>query len=238
MPLIPVEVSIVGCLALTLLTFHFLWVRRYPKPAIFWHAVDYDWLAIALVAVVPQVLEIRRQAAGFDEESAKIDAYFSLDRVRVRLDSYDCAVPGANRSYCAWAEGVRLAFADELPDDPRNFGGIARSSPPAVRDNSAAAAIASVRTAHADYQRDVNRWRNSFWQGQPTELTLLLQVASPFLLVFAVALRVTKVTAQIARERESSRPSTSAQPISRQGSSGKRGQRARDGAPRRAERKR
>jgi hypothetical protein len=198
-----VEFSVLATFVVFLLIFHYFWVFRYPQSTLFWHTVDYVWLAIAMVAVVPQVIEIRRYEAGLDEGSAEIDASFALLTLRWHARSDEpCGslrVPD-HRAVCVWKETVGERFAEDLPDSPSNFSGLALRPPPAVTDSIAQAEIELIHAAHREYIGLIRAWRQSYLRAQPTELSLFLLVISPFLLVFAVALRATKVSAQICRD--------------------------------------
>jgi hypothetical protein len=209
----PIELMLLSIFVLCLLSFHLLWVVYLPKPAVFWHGVDYVWLCIALVAVIPQMLEIRHVLAGYDEQNSGGDAILSHHNLQqLSGPILPCRqFPGADaRAVCEWKEAVYERFGGDLPETPANLGGGELPRPPAVSDSGARAEIALVASAHRRYAADVERWREAYERVQPSSLSTFMMVASPFLLVFAVALRITKVSAQIRAERARTAPAAPA----------------------------
>lgn len=195
---VPTEALVIFVFIFTLALLHLVWVFWRPQSPMFWHAVDYVWLSVALIAVVPQLLEIRRVMAGYDQTISGVDAYFSLHRLRVAAIQPCARGTDADQlAVCRWKGAVRERFTDDLPESPRNFGGRALPPAPPVRDTAALAEVRRITEAHQEYMLEVGKWRAAFWRAQPSDLSRIVLVLSPFLLVTAVALRATKVSAQI-----------------------------------------
>lgn len=194
---------------------HYMLLLRWPQSVRFWHASDYAWLAIALLAVFPAVAEIDRLRASADLISAQAQARIALSTLRLYTDPTSACgefmrsdysppnfdeVVASQDEVCRWAEAVRSKLPSPAEE---HLPQLALPKPPTVPAPVAAEQVQRIVDAHRSYSEHRDTWNVA--QGRlfrrDWEITFLL--LSPFLLAGAVALRMTRVTAHVlGRTRE------------------------------------
>lgn len=190
--------------AMFCVVFHFTLVVLYPLDSIAWKRVDYVWLPFALVGALGAIAANRTAVAQNQLELATSRATFAFEQVKTFLGSTQdlplCQRSSDQTAQCAWFIAVRKGLDGT---DAKKFEAI---------DLVKLAGPAPAATYGWPYQTLENhvRWFNenaadvhdleSLRKRGPLED--LLQFLGPFLLVVALALRLTRVTGEISIERK------------------------------------
>jgi hypothetical protein len=195
-----------------IITLHYFFVYRHPKPTRWWHQSDYVWLTVALLGILPPIAEIGRLRSSADAIDARADASGALSTLRMFTEpestcrtftrtehsppDFDRLV-ASHQSLCEWARLVRIRLPSELPEEPRSFKVSALPPLPSLHGETIAKQANEIAAQHEAYVELLDRWRDADARTERADWELNLLLVSPFLLAGAVALRLTRVTAQI-----------------------------------------
>ena len=213
----PSLLAVGAAFAVALAALHIVLVRLYPQNAAFWRASDYVWLSVACLGLVAAVgaarVELRTLQAPAEARFLETDyrvlvASISPSPIFCRPFKRSPSSPpdfdqvqAEYELYCAWAQAVSESLPPFDPGDPAS---VYESGLPAAPDLSE-----PVLLEQLSYFREVlaryNLHRESFQQllreQQPTQLETLLLLTYPYLLPLALALRITKVSGELALAR-------------------------------------
>ncbi len=209
---------ILGVLAIALLIFHLLFVWFQTMPSLFWKKIDYTWLSMALLGLLGTVAtnQIILSERYADLTVTRIESQFRwvLDRARAGT-SLACrtfiasefspppeVMEKTQREYdeqCVWFRRVldRLEQIDSTEGQLVNVELLA-GTPPSGGD---ADVYRRFVNAVDDYNILVKRERELRDNVDSSELVDAIQLLSPILLAVAIALRLTKVSGEIALEK-------------------------------------
>jgi hypothetical protein len=197
--------------------FHLLFIWVFPFSRRDWKRVDYIWLGFATLGVVGVVGEGRRLQAGWTQEDAAFRAKYAFERLREDAKSdtaYFCMeqwrpLPGEPADdpvrhefplTCEWFRKIAARLPDSLGVEPPEVLISAVPPIPAVADETAKQDIRDALRILGDYEADQKRFRIAVNAGRESDLEITFKLVGGFLLVFALALRVTKVTGELRAE--------------------------------------
>jgi hypothetical protein len=197
--------------------FHILFVWQFPFTRHDWKRVDYIWLAFAGVGLVGATSETRRLQAGWTQESVRFQAGVKLALLREEVQSdtsYFCReqwkpAPGdsiidpVRRDFprtCTWFRALGAALPDSLGVDLPEELGKGVPAPPPVQAVTAVQDIHDATTLLEGYKQDQHGYQQSAKDREDGPLEIAFKLAGGFLLVFALALRITKVTGELRSE--------------------------------------
>jgi hypothetical protein len=201
---------------------HVFFVWLWPQSSRFWKGIDYLWLALALLAVVGVAGEVRRFAAENQIYQAREATAEALRRLAYRTsgDSWECnrsltgsrlemrwMTPGWKDEHdsqvdavCGWMNDVKNilhAYVDtgrfpilELPTFPQ----VSPREPGAYTES---ALLADVRGYVGRYTENQRHWLLLQEQAKRSRPEILLLAFGPVLAASGLALRFTKVTAEL-----------------------------------------
>lgn len=205
---------ICGAFFAALLVFHAVFIYRWPRGSAWWKTVDYVWLSMALVGLLGSVGAGRELVARNNLDIAHQRLKFSYESIGRRLKD------GASEVLCR--PFVRSEYSpppDEFERDQRTnaeqcayFNKALKLLPPeapATDDLNVDAMFGpfpigqhsepyvALKEEVSDYNGLLAQVRDLERQGKPTELESFVKLIGPLLLAVALALRMTKVTADI-----------------------------------------
>jgi len=210
-----------------LIVFHatlVLWLRL---GALAWKIVDYIWLGFAALGLIGAVGQVRIASAssqlGLYEERAV--AGFNLVKDLTKLYA---ATPGAicrtfdrsefspppeqfdrtQREYeiaCVWAKRTNEFLATVKPMPPNRLD-VAKLPPrPQITNGALLDMFRGLDSQLGYWNRDIDLYQRLADKTRTTGLEASVVFLSPFILALALALRITKVTGEIALERQTRR---------------------------------
>jgi hypothetical protein len=200
--------------AVLLALFHILFICAFPFTARDWKAVDYIWLAFGGLGIIGVSGESRRMKADWEQTYAHVQATNVFEQLKNSVESdttyfckeqwrpsvSDTVILPVMRDFpraCVWfrqlAEVLPESLGAKLPD--RLDNGV--PAPPAIDDAIVRPDIEYTKVLLNDYRHERGRYLNAVAAREETSLEIILKLGSGLLLVFALALRITKVTGEI-----------------------------------------
>lgn len=201
-----------------LVTFRVLFLHVAPLTSIGWKRVDYIWLSMALLGllgavgagrevVAKNVLNLEKfrleSTRRYAEGRADFGTSIAVCRQFVRsefsppVELFD-ALQREFDSQCAWFKKASKALMEKAREEP------------APIDFSATFGVAPAggdRQIYESFQNSINGYNAAVkdvqtlqQQAKPTELELMVRLLGPLLVALALALRITKVSAEIRSE--------------------------------------
>jgi hypothetical protein len=211
---------ILGVFVCALVGFHWVFLKLYPMPSIFWKRVDYFWLSMAILGLLSAVGGSREIIAKTLLEYANARAYSSFSNLKRRAEFGSSSVycrefirgPGSppveefNRrqsesiATCEWFKAVvfKLDALDPKQRTPldqvKDFGQFPLAEDKWPYDSFAE----GLRSYHESLSEVSNLTEASASSGFEQVIKLL----GPLLLAVALALRITKVSAEVIIEKQ------------------------------------
>jgi len=202
---------VVGMFVFLLILFHLLFIVIHPLSARQWKIVDYSWLMLAFISVLGLVGEARQYRAEIELRSDQRAMEQSLSDVRgwyISYQGYICDQaqslkkmpmdPGQYPALCNWLEGRindmnLLLQTDEmapeitpsLADGLKEFTDLIPQKERAILKNR-------IRR----YQDRRQTFLTNLAERDQTYIQRILLILAPLMLAMAIAIRITKVTAE------------------------------------------
>lgn len=208
--------------AFLLIAFHLIcvWPRNLSKKS--WKKVDYIWLAFATVGLLGASSVVRnyivRQELSYSEERIELlyKTFRSVLELNARDNGYVCRVfvktkfspsepefSEINNEFqraCDWLKKKNASFDSKVPN--------AASEPsawvtidPAVENVSLQEVMNGLSDQYSYYNDAVKTHRQLLSEMKPTEIEIWFSLIGPWLLAFALALRIAKVSGELRYER-------------------------------------
>lgn len=204
-----------------LLFFHVWLVYWKPIGDIGWKRVDYFWLGVAVIGLIGQSAQVRQHwyAPAYDISHYRVDAAlmalkqradFSIGpaicRTFVRTEYSPKNFDQNQAEYnFACAEFTRLVKEVQSAEGSRDVGFLELLDTSQTRkkltDSILIETLANLETAHRGFVDALTERSDAKYKTQTTANEFVLIVFSPFLLMFALALRIAKVTGEIRLKR-------------------------------------
>lgn len=220
-----------GIFGVFLLVFHVRLVFWKPIGEIGWKYVDYLWLGFAAIGLVGQAAQVRQQwymsaheMANYRVEGAlmslKQRAEFSVGpaicRTFVRTENSPKTFYQSQAEYnLACSEFTRITKEVLSAGDNRDVGFLDILDTSKTRTNLTDPIIletlSNLEGAHRTFIDALKERSNARYKTKPTTGEFVLIVFSPFLFMFALALRIAKVSGEIRLKRRPINPSGAAQ---------------------------
>jgi hypothetical protein len=203
-------------LIIAIIIFHIIFLVFFKLSKIGWKYVDYIWLSTAILGIFASSIEVRRQVASSQFETAKYLDHFKYGNLRERLQflcssavcrqfkksEYSPAnIDQIQIEYnlvCEHARRLLQIIPIEAPDslDTTLFVKRPVVTDPILKDQylSLENAITEYNNAHKIFSKI-----KKFTQKSDIEYTLGL--LGPFILAIALALRITKVSGELQLEK-------------------------------------
>lgn len=203
--------------AVFLAVFHGWLVYLKPIGQVGWKRVDYIWLGVAAIGLVGQSAQVRQHWYSSTNEMYQYRVDGALSTLKMRADfSIGNAICGTSvkTEYSpknfdeiqseykfACSEFNRLTKDIRSLQGPRDVGFLELLDVSPVRSKLThpilIETLESLETAHRDFIDTLKEKSNVKYKTQATTNEFVLIAFSPFLLIFALALRITKVTGEI-----------------------------------------
>ncbi|OHC63254.1 MAG: hypothetical protein A2040_07590 [Rhodocyclales bacterium GWA2_65_19] len=210
-----------GLFAVFLLIFHGWLVYLRPIGDIGWKRVDYLWLGVAVIGLVGQSAQVRQHWYASSNEmsqfrvegalmSLRREADFSIGpaicRTFVRSDFSPPTFDQMQAEYnFACDEFTRLTKEVRSTEGSRDVGFLDLLDTSKTRnkltDSILMKTLENLEMAHHRFIDALKEKADAKQKTRPTTNEFVLIVFSPFLLMFALALRITKVTGEIRLKR-------------------------------------
>lgn len=208
-------------LILLLLLFHWWLVSKRPLGKVGWKRIDYIWLAIAALGVIGQAGNVRmklfsqvKETARARSQNALLDlkqqANFavgpSVCRTFIKTENTSPNSDEVQREYnVACSELTRLTADIRTAGIDRKVGFLVDLDPlnKKTTDKQLLATIQDLEKSHSRFTESITEVNNIEDKTHMTDTEFVLLFLSPYLLVMAIALRITKVTGEIRIEKES-----------------------------------
>ncbi|MGP2656526.1 hypothetical protein ACOJTA_05715 [Malaciobacter sp. WC5094] len=204
-----------------LVLFYFLFIKWFPLSKINWKRVDYIWLFLATIGIIALISEQRIQTAKY---WVKLDKNYTLTPLRTidevflgkSAQSYICSkgikskyspknfdeIERLSELHCEWFKKVRTFLDSKLKED--DLPNIKIEDLPIVT---------FYKAPHIDNVNEIKKFINNYNKlkkeyitvqnlTQKSEFEKVLFYLAPFILLIGLALRITKVTAEIIEEKE------------------------------------
>ena len=210
-----------GLFGVFLLMFHAWLVCWKPMGEIGWKYVDYIWLGFAVIGLVGQAAQVRQQwyTSAYEMSHFRVEgALMSLKRtanfsigpaicrtfVRTEYSPKDFDQVQSEYNF-ACSEFTRLTKEVLSSGDGRDVGFLDMLDTSKTRAKLTDPILTeSLRNLDSDHRAfiDALKYRSDAkHKTKPTNIEFVLIVLSPFLFMFALALRITKVTGEIRLKR-------------------------------------
>ncbi len=205
---------VIAVFAASLVLCHILFIRVFPLGSIAWKRVDYIWLAMAFIGLVSAVgsgkelltknmlnIETGRLQIARDhlEGQAQHGPSSLVCRELVHNNTYQSKadfqrLQNEFNAQCSWFRTV-LAFIQATGQQEFHY----EKSYPRGGEQEAYKIFAQDLKGYNDEVREVKKLRR---MAQITDLDIFARLLGPVVLVLALALRMTKVTAEINVEKK------------------------------------
>jgi hypothetical protein len=199
-------------LAAALLVFHG-WLLRRPRPRWFWLSVDYVWFFAIAFGLVGSTATVRNliTAEQYHEQLQHLDYLHRLAQDRAAETAFELSLMARleaaeeaphYREAAEWFRRLRqLLHAGYDPEQWENFrradGAAKADDPLAVKDRKAEAL-----EALAELQAEEDKLAHMTSSREPSAFENGVTLVVPWIVAFALALRVTRVTAEILDTRK------------------------------------
>lgn len=213
------EAALVLFLVFTII-FHVVWVYKWPQPSIFWKKSEYAYLLLAFISIIGISTKGRQEIASRFMEEADRDynvigkrvlAEIAMPRDRVcnkqsvrtefSPQNFD-AINGQYDAYCHWLQSREATLTATI--NAHNL--IEKSKVMEGMDFPLVASVDSDLTyiiyTINDYNDALTRKNKLFLETKQRDYELIIIMLAPLLLAPALALRITKVTAELRRDRQ------------------------------------
>lgn len=202
-----------------LVLFYFLFIKWFPLSKINWKRVDYIWLSLATIGIMSLVSEQRIQTAKYWVE---LDKNYTLAPLRAidetflseSTQSYICRkgirtefspenfdeIEKLSELHCEWFKKARVLLDSKLKEN--DLPNIQIEDLPIVTfyeapdiDN-----VNEIKKFINDYNELKKEYKTLQNLTEKSEFERILFYLAPFILLIGLALRITKVTAEIIEE--------------------------------------
>jgi hypothetical protein len=212
---------VIGVFIVALILCHVLLVSIYPRSAIYWKRVDYVWLSMACIGLVSSVgagkevimkhaigTEIKRLNDARDhflyvaKEDAASLVCRKLDHNETRQSELDFKKYQEEfNAQCSWFKVVESYANALLQEQPPEEFHYSTSYP----DGGEQEAYKQYLAAEKIYNDEVRSVRQLSRMSAMTPLEERAKLFGPIVLALALALRITKVTADVEEEKKKRR---------------------------------
>ncbi len=187
-----------------------------------WQYIDYVWLPLALLGLIGAVQQNRSEVASYyasvwsDRATRSLMSLHSKAESYSRSESYLCkkgersnfspppdifdAIERDHASTCEWFKSLRSKLPKALSDVPSGFGFASLPAPPNLTSPAASGPAEAIGYLRAEIDRYTEAERQIKAHQAEAKQPLYLSVIrylGPFVIAFALALRITKVTGEI-----------------------------------------
>lgn len=212
---------------------HVVLLRLFALDEVRWQLIDYVWLSLALLGLLGAVAQNRQQVAGNFEIVARMRAESYLSSARrlsdrhSRAESALCRHPTRTQTSppaevfdarvaddqrtCEWFRATLSVLPKTVDEVPAAFGPGSLPSRPARSVHSPDAEdylITLTRDDVANLVENMQLLSMHHSVKSPSEWQQYLTYIGPFLLAFALAIRITKVTGEVRIKRAKARSAT------------------------------
>lgn len=212
----PIYLSIALIVLLTL--FHVWLVVKKPLSKVGWKRVDYIWLAVAALGIMGQAGNVRMKLFTAVMESARASSQYALldlkqqanfavgpsvCRTFVRTENPPPNFDEIQREYSfACRELTKMTTDIRSAEVGRKVGFLMDLHPLIMKttDKVLLTTLQNLENSHTKFKESLKEEKNAENKTHMTDLEYVLLFLSPYLLVIAVALRITKVTGEIRLE--------------------------------------
>lgn len=206
---------IFGIFAIATLIFHAIFIWRWKLKAVDWKRVDYVWLSMALIGLVSTVGNGRELLARnlLQIEQSRLASLYEHMRYQARVglpeplcfasenpskfQSPEVARQRAREfgSQCAWFKKVSAVL--DASDSPKKLAYDGFGPFPAGGDQNAHARFTEVVEL---FNSETDRVDHLAAEAKSTDFEEIARLLGPALIALALALRITKVTAEVKAE--------------------------------------
>ena len=214
--------NVLVCFFILLLLCHvfFVWCRNLSKRA--WKIVDYLWLAVAAIGLVGASANIRVYVAHKSLESSevRIANYYGLFRyileTNARDNGYVCRVfergeysppepefSNAQKEFdrvCAWLKQKEKTMPKIFALDGGGSDELGEISP-MTTNVSLIDVLDGLEDQYSHYLEAKDIYKKLESEAKPTEIEISFSFLAPWLLAFALAIRIAKVSGELRHER-------------------------------------
>ena len=212
--------------ALCLLALDLVFVRRLDLSKLTWKRFDYVWLTLTAIGLVGSTVQVRTATASsllaryqvrahtsMDAISANVnmtamasEGYVDVDRICLRKlrvgPSPPLVLDREHELACEWLQKYAALIADAGKSSSDKLPEVSKLPlRPVFSDRGLIEYFAKLDRLTDRFAEERNEWHVAEDRAQPSEFERQLATLSPFLLAFALALRITKVTGEIRLER-------------------------------------
>ncbi|MBI4317544.1 MAG: hypothetical protein HY675_03560 [Chloroflexi bacterium] len=204
-----------GVFALLLLVFHVLFLKVWKLSRLGWKRVDYFWLGCAALGLLAGATEVRRLLAGNLVEGQRQYVAASYDSIRVQLRLMTGAVvcrqfqrtefsphdlEQVQKEYDAVCSFAKQAQQRLSPEPPESVEVLKSMTRPVVGDQLLNDILTEFDLTTREYERIRRLFDDMRVASERSTAETAFAIAAPLLLAFALALRITKVSGEIALE--------------------------------------
>jgi len=204
---------VIGAFAFLLIVFHII-MKVSGKQTLFWKKVDYFWLGIAGLTLISATAEVRKMIARNEASNLEIKFHSDLDFLKNQAKFYEdyCqiwhknnwSISDSERIYAAQFDSVKIWFdtvIKRLNVPEESLGWLALDTSSSVFSMTDEIMIKDIRkrfirmindvqTSYIEYQETLNKTKSS-------DFEVVLVAFLPYIFAFALALRITRVSADI-----------------------------------------
>ena len=222
MPLSASPRVVLGVFAALLIGFDILLVRCLKLGKVAWKRVDYIWLGVGALGLIGAVGQVRMASASAQLTMQESRAAAALNLVKGLAELY-AKDPGAicrtfvrseyspppeefqraQNEYdaaCAWAKQMTDNLAKRASSPPEPIDRASLPSRPVVSDGGLRDMFRGLDNQFEYFEQNMDAYRALREKSQQTPIEQGLVFLGPFLLAAALAVRITKVTGEIALE--------------------------------------
>jgi hypothetical protein len=203
-------------LIVLLVIFHILFVFKLRLDEIQWKYADYIWLIIAALGVIGQAAQVRQHWYATIYEISSYNAKATLralkQQVNAAIGPGICELPDTplrqvRAEYkLACAEFTKISKEVLSANEDRDIGFLSLLDTSELRSNFHEAGLLEtldkVNKAYSNFSKAIREQSVAKEKSKSTAGEFTLIIISPFLLIFALAIRITKVSGEILIKRK------------------------------------
>lgn len=218
-----------GLFLTSLAVFHWTLVWQWPLGKIGWKKVDYIWISLALLGLLAGISESRQTLARGGKNWVAVRIVGSFERLRRDVNIFSNSpilcrkfarsefspppeifdrVQKEHDEGCAWFTKINETFPKSL-DEIKSPIDLSQYPPPPSNSNPVVEnSVSRFRGSVANFNEVFDSQTRLESQAIRNDFEMTMVILSPFFLVFAIALRLTKVTGEIRIDRNSTSTSS------------------------------